>query len=86
MPSVGKHFTLTCNTCDLSPNFFVWRKYNSIIQGESNQTLSFSPFQLCDAGSYTCEVSTDDYNIESDAMDVGTQSISKLAIELYIQV
>ncbi len=36
---------------------FVWKKDGNIINGASQNTLSFAPISNTDAGSYTCEVS-----------------------------
>ena len=50
----GRNYHLTCNLTGVNTSHCEWRKNNSIIEGETARTLSFSPLKLSHAGKYKC--------------------------------
>ena len=61
-PTVGQSYTLTCtlsgggDTLQTQGSTYHWRKNGAIINGQLEQTLSFSSLRLSDAGQYSCTV------------------------------
>ena len=59
VPQLGQQsYSLTCTFTGTtsSASGYRWLKNGFTVEGESTQTLSFSPLQLSDAGLYACEV------------------------------
>ena len=59
-PTVGDSYSLTCTVTGadrLNPTItYQWFKDNTMVSGETQSTLSFSPLSLSDAGQYRCDV------------------------------
>ena len=59
-PFVGSQYTLTCTVtgADLlnAAISYRWFTDNTVVSGETQSTLSFSPLSLSDAGRYRCDV------------------------------
>ena len=59
-PTVGENYSLTCTVTgadQLNPTItYRWFKDNTVVSGEPQSTLSFSPLSLSDAGQYRCRV------------------------------
>ena len=50
----GANYTLTCNVSGFNATIYQWTKNDSVIQGETAEKLSLSPFNLSNAGKYRC--------------------------------
>lgn len=50
----GANYNLTCNVSGINATLYQWRMNDSIIEGKTTKTLSFSPLKLSDAGLYRC--------------------------------
>ena len=50
----GANYNLTCNVSGVNASLYQWRKNDSIIEGKTTKTLSFSPLKLSDTGLYKC--------------------------------
>jgi hypothetical protein len=83
----GENYQLTCNLSGISTSHCKWKKNNSIIEGETRRTLSFSPLKLSDAGKYKCgctrQTNETSLTIESFAIDVTVQSKNTAADDIY---
>ena len=56
LPIPGENYILTCSVLGASVTTYQWKRGGSILQGETADTLSFSPLRLSYAGKYSCEV------------------------------
>jgi len=68
---VGTMVTLEVTAAGSRPLFYQWFKTNSLLAGQTNSTLTFSPLQLSDAGTYKVTVSNSVNSITSSNIVLG---------------
>ena len=74
-PIAGEKFSLTCMVFGATVATYRWRVNDSVIQGKTSMTLSLSPLNLSNAGSYSCNIKvTEDNMIYADDENITVQS------------
>ena len=82
-PTVGQNYTLTCHVygTDSTVTAYRWMKDGIQLSNGMQETLSYSPMRLSDAGQYTCEVTIQNVEystVEEIAIDSKREGILSL--------
>ena len=66
-PVAGSDYTLICNVSSGSVFTVAWTMNGSVLQGQTTETLHFSPLRLSDAGQYICQVTVGEVSYADEA-------------------